>query len=157
VGTVRSTVGDCPSVLVTVRTSVPLLPAPSRAVTVITLTPAERAIDGMVQDDVPDAVPLPPRSLVQVTCVTAMSSEAVPPRAMVPLPVEYVVAAVGVAITIEGIFPSGTMKSRAPLHGPAPAAFDARTDQDARPAARATPGETRQTAPLVVQPACAGV
>jgi hypothetical protein len=31
------------------------------------------------------------------------------------------------------------------------------TDQDARPAIRTTPGDTRHTAPLVAQPACAGV
>jgi hypothetical protein len=38
-----------------------------------------------LHDVVPDAVPLPPRLFVQVTCVTPTLSEALPPKLSVPL------------------------------------------------------------------------
>jgi hypothetical protein len=66
-------------VYVTVMVSVPELPAASRAVTVMTLDPLWRAIPEADHEVVPVAVPLPPRLLVQVTCVTPTLSEAVPP------------------------------------------------------------------------------
>jgi hypothetical protein len=52
---------------VTVKASVPVLPAASRAVTVSTFAPLCRAMPFAVQLVVPLAVPLPPRSLVHVT------------------------------------------------------------------------------------------
>src|SRR3972149_1453692 len=60
--------------------AVPVLPAASRAVTASTFVPAWRAIPLADQDVVPEAVPLPPRSLDQLTWVTPELSAAVPPR-----------------------------------------------------------------------------
>ncbi len=65
----------------TVITSVPVLPAASVAVTVITLSPALREIPLMVHDVVPVAVPDPPvAAFCQVTLATARLSDALPPR-----------------------------------------------------------------------------
>ncbi len=61
------------------RTSVAVLPAASRAVTVSTFAPACSAIPLAVHAVVPAAVPLPPRSLLHETCVTPTASAAVPP------------------------------------------------------------------------------
>ena len=55
---------------VTVSTSVETLPAASRAVTVTLLRPLCSAIAPVFQVVVPAAIPLPPRSFAQVTCVT---------------------------------------------------------------------------------------
>ncbi len=56
------------------------------------------------------------------------------------LETECVALLVGVVIVTTGARPSAIEKSIAPLQGPAPAAFEARTDHEAAPAARATPG-----------------
>ena len=62
-----------------VRVACAGLPAASRAVTVITLTPDCKVIPVTVQFAVPAAVPPPQRSHAQVTCVTPTLSEALPP------------------------------------------------------------------------------
>ena len=111
--------GPCASVFVTVNTSVATLPAASRAVTVIRLVPTTTGTEATDQLAVPVAMPLPPLLFVQVTCVTAASSEAVPASAIVAPAVAKVEAVVGVAIVTVGTFVSGTVKSIAPLHGPA--------------------------------------
>jgi hypothetical protein len=83
VGVVMVTTGSSLS-KVTVRTSVLVLPAPSSAVTVITLTPASSVTDGTDQEVVPVAVPDPPRSLTHLTSATeVIVSEEVPDKAMV--------------------------------------------------------------------------
>ena len=56
-----------------------MLLAASRAVTVSTFAPLCSVIPATDQLVVPLAVPLPPRSLAQVTWVTPTLSEAVPP------------------------------------------------------------------------------
>ena len=63
-----------------VRTAVAAFPAASLAVTVTRLEPDCRASPLMVQLVVPDARPLPPRSLTQVIWVTPTLSDAVPLR-----------------------------------------------------------------------------
>jgi hypothetical protein len=63
--------------------SVPVLPAASRAVTVITLSPGCSEIDEADQEVVPDAVPDPPWLFAQLTWVTPTLSEADPPRVTV--------------------------------------------------------------------------
>ena len=60
--------------------SVLVLPAASRAVTVITLLPDCSVMLLADQDVVPLALPLPPRLFDQLTCVTPTLSEAVPLR-----------------------------------------------------------------------------
>ena len=65
---------------VTVKVSVPMFPAASRAVTVSTLVPAWRVIRLTFQVVVPLAVPLPPRLFTHVTDFTLTLSEAVPLR-----------------------------------------------------------------------------
>jgi hypothetical protein len=65
---------------VTVNVSVAVLPAASRAVTVMTLLPAVRLMLLTDQLVVPLAVPLPPVEFDQVTWVTPTLSLAVPPR-----------------------------------------------------------------------------
>ena len=73
----------------TVRVSEAVLFAASLAVTVMTLSsPQWRGRLEIVQVVVPEAVPLPPRLLVQVTLVTPTSSEALPHRVMVSSSVE---------------------------------------------------------------------
>ena len=57
-----------------------MLLAASRAVTVIIFDPLCTVIPETDQLLVPVAVPLPPRLFVQLTCVTATLSEAVPLR-----------------------------------------------------------------------------
>ncbi len=68
-GDVIETVGGVVSggVRVTTTVAVPLFPAEPVAVTVIALAPLTSRILAMVHDVVPDAVPLPPRPLTQVT------------------------------------------------------------------------------------------
>src|SRR3990172_2154189 len=90
----------------TVSVVVPVFPAASRAVTVSTLVPGWRGIPLADQVAVPLAVPLPPRSFVQVTRVTPMLSVVVPPRPSGLAPVVYVGADVG-----EGIITVGWLAS----------------------------------------------
>jgi hypothetical protein len=63
---------------VTLNVFVPLFPAASDAVTVITFAPSWRTIPGALHVFTPEQVPLPPRSFVQVTFFTPTLSEAVP-------------------------------------------------------------------------------
>jgi hypothetical protein len=63
---------------VTVRTSVPTLPAASRALTVMTFVPICNPMEDAAQLVVPDALPLPPRLLLQLTDDTPTLSDAVP-------------------------------------------------------------------------------
>ena len=63
----------------TVKLAVAVLPAASRAVTVTTFAPNWRAIPLATQLVVPLAVPPPLRSFAQVTCVTPVLSDDVPP------------------------------------------------------------------------------
>ena len=84
-----------------------MLPVASRAVTVSTFWPDCSTMPLAVQLAVPVAVPLPPRSLLQVTCVTPTLSLAVPPSVSGLAPVACVAAAVGVAIAICGAAASG--------------------------------------------------
>src|SRR5690349_3067973 len=118
-----------------------MLPLASRAVKVRMLAPTFSGRAVTIHRVVPPAVPLPPRLFVQVTCVTAASSLALPPTSIVAFVVVTVVV-VGWMRAIVGDFESGTVKSRAPLQGPGPEAFEARTDHDARPAASTTAGAT---------------
>src|SRR5262245_59056181 len=67
-------VGGAESARVTVSTSVAMLPAASRAVTVRMLLPPTSGIGPADHEVVPVAVPLPPRLFVHVTWVTAASS-----------------------------------------------------------------------------------
>ena len=86
----------------TVSTSVPELPAPSCAVTVMTLVPVCQPIAGTLHVVVPDAEPLPPRLFDQLTDVTPTLSDAVPPNdTAVPVDVNAV-PVVGVPIAIDG-------------------------------------------------------
>jgi hypothetical protein len=89
-------------VRVTVRLVVAVFPAPSRAVTVSTFTPVCRVIPLAVQLVVPLAVPLPPRSLTHVTCVTPTASDAVPPSVSVGVLVLKVGFVVGVVMVTVG-------------------------------------------------------
>jgi hypothetical protein len=89
---------------VTVRVAAPVLPAASWAVTVRTLVPGWRGIPLTVQFVVPLAVPLPPRSFVQLTWVTPTLSAAVPARLRGLLFVLYVGAEVGeVMLSVGGV------------------------------------------------------
>ena len=65
-------------VYVIVSVFVDALPSASVAVTVIRFSPSFRVIPALLQLDVPDAVPDPPRELDHATFVTPLSSEAVP-------------------------------------------------------------------------------
>ena len=86
----------------TVSDPVPLLPAASRAVTVITLEPDCSPIPLTDQFVVPVAVPLPPRLLLHVTCVTPTLSDAVPATARGLMFVVNVELEVGVVIATVG-------------------------------------------------------
>ena len=81
--------------------------AASRAVTVMTFDPLRSVTPEIDQLAVPVAVPLPPRSFVQVTCVTPTLSDAVPPRFMEAEAVLYVDPEVGDEIVIAGFVLSG--------------------------------------------------
>ena len=71
---------------VTCNVSVPEFPAPSLAVTVITLSPLDRLILETVQEAVPVAVPFPPLLLLHATLLIPLTlSEALPPRLIVLL------------------------------------------------------------------------
>ena len=80
------TVGALPALYVTVIVSVPELPAPSLAVTVMVLSPLERLMPETVQLAVPFAVPFPPLLLLQVTTLIPLElSDALPPKSIVLL------------------------------------------------------------------------
>ena len=78
-GAVIDTAGGVVSLNVTVKVSVAVLPAASRAVTVSPFAPGCRTIPLAVQLVVPVAVPLPPALFTHVTWVTPTLSDAVPP------------------------------------------------------------------------------
>src|SRR4051812_23821075 len=61
----------------------------------MTLTPMASGTAEMLHALVPVAEPLPPRLFVQVTCVTAASSDAVPLRARLALVVDQTMPVVG--------------------------------------------------------------
>ena len=86
----------------TVNTSVPTLPAPSVAVTVMTFDPVCSPIEDTLHVVVPDAVPLPPLLFAQLTDATPTLSAAVPPICRVELDDVKDVPVVGVAIEIVG-------------------------------------------------------
>jgi hypothetical protein len=106
VGDVMLTVGRVVSETVVVRVAVSVavavFPAASRAVTVTTFVPASSGIPAALQLAVPVAVPLPPRSLTHVTCVTPTLSDAVPPTVIVVAVVVTVPVVVGVVMAIVG-------------------------------------------------------
>src|SRR5512138_739848 len=101
VGVVMVTLGGVGS-YVTVKLSVPVFPAASRAVTVSTLLPDCNAIPLTDQLVVPVAVPLPPRLLLHVTCVTPTLSAAVPPSVIGLVVAVYVVPVVGLVMLTLG-------------------------------------------------------
>ena len=79
----------------------------SRAVTVITLTPDSSVIELTDQLVVPLALPLLPRSLDQLTCVTPTLSEAVPLNASVDAVTASVAFDVGPVMVTAGFVVSG--------------------------------------------------
>src|SRR4030095_4383971 len=101
-GPVTATVGGVVSLRLTVRVACLVLPAASRAVTVMMLVPACSAIAPADQLVVPAAVPLLPRLFVHVTCVTPTLSEAVPPSASEGPVATNVEAEVGAVMAIDG-------------------------------------------------------
>jgi hypothetical protein len=106
VGVVIVHVGAVPS-YVTVIVSAAALPTASRARTVMTLSPAASATPTTLQLVVPLAVPdAPVAAFVHVTCVTAMLSEAVPPRFTMEKELAYDGDAVGEVIAHVGAVPS---------------------------------------------------
>ena len=75
-----------PVLYVTCNVSVPEFPAPSLAVTVITLSPLDKLILETVQEAVPVAVPFPPLLLLHATLLIPLElSDALPPRLIVLL------------------------------------------------------------------------
>ncbi len=71
---------------VTCSVSVPEFPAPSLAVTVITLSPLDRLTPEIVQETVPVAVPLPPLLLLHAILLMPLElSDALPPMLIVLL------------------------------------------------------------------------
>ena len=149
VGDVIATVGAVVSVKVTVRIAVPVLPAASRAVTVRTFAPGCREIPLADQLVVPVAVPLPPRSLDQVTWVTPTSSEAVPPRVTELLFVPYAALVVGAVMATVGAVVSVkvTVRVAVPV---LPAASRAVTVKTFAPGWRATPVADQVVVPVAV-------
>src|SRR4030065_360603 len=82
--------------------AVEVLPSASRAVTATMLLPDFSAMVFMDQEPVLEVVPLPPRLLAQVTCVTPTLSDAVPPRLIEAVVLEYEDAVVGLFIATTG-------------------------------------------------------
>ena len=75
-----------PVLYVTVIVSVPVLLAPSVAVTVMILSPLDKLALGTVQEAVPVAVPFPPLLLLHATLLMPLTlSDALPPRLIVLL------------------------------------------------------------------------
>jgi hypothetical protein len=113
VGVAIDTIGVMASVVVvervTVIDAVPVLPAASRAVIVMTFAPVTSGIPAALQLVVPVAVPLPPRSLDHVTWVTPTLSAAEPLKRIVDA--VMVVPVVGVAIDTVGrvVSPAGAV------------------------------------------------
>jgi hypothetical protein len=101
VGDVIVTVGGVLS-NVTVRTSWPIFPAASEALTVNTLAPANRLMLLQVQFVVPVQVAPAVRSLVHVTCATPTLSEAEPVSVIGVVLVANVAFVVGVRIVSVG-------------------------------------------------------
>ena len=97
------TLGVLPALYVTVIVSVPELPAPSLAVTVMVLSPLERLMPEIVQLAVPVTVPFPPLLLLHVTLLMPLTlSDALPPRLIVLLVAVYVELDVGLDIVTVG-------------------------------------------------------
>jgi hypothetical protein len=71
--------------------------------------PADKGIPLTDQLVVPAARPLPPRSVVQLTCVTPTLSDAFPPRLMVLVEAVKVEPEVGVIMMIAGGVGSGVL------------------------------------------------
>jgi hypothetical protein len=94
---------------VTVKMSVPTFPAASRALTVMTFEPTCNPMDDAAQLVVPDALPPPPRLLLQLTDETPTLSEALPPIEIVAPDVVKLAAAVGDAIEIAGAVESAVV------------------------------------------------
>ena len=84
-----------------------VFPAASRAVNVNRFEPVDNAMLPLDHSVVPLAFPLPPRLFVQLTSVTAMLSEADPPKVIVDAVVVIVELAVGVRIEMLGRVISG--------------------------------------------------
>jgi hypothetical protein len=137
----------------------PLLPAPSRAVTVMTLVPGARAMDEIVQRRRARRRAAHRRGrCVQVTCVTATSSVAVPAQGDGrDCPSNRSPRRWASQITIEGSLPVGHREVEGTAPRPGSSRVRCADRPGRRPAARTTPGDTRHTAPFVAQPACAGV
>jgi len=95
-----------------VSESVLVLFAASRAVTVMTFAPLCSVTPVMLQLVVPVAVPLPPRSLLQLTCVTPTASAAVPLTLSVAELLVYVVDVVGAVMEMVGavVSPAATFQ-----------------------------------------------
>ena len=92
-----------PVLYVTCNVSVPELPAPSLAVTVITLSPLDKIILETVQLAVPVAVPFPPLSLLHDTLLMPLTlSDALPPRLIALLVDVYVEFGVGLDMVTVG-------------------------------------------------------
>jgi hypothetical protein len=137
VGNVMAHTGAVTS-YVTVIVSAPTFPAASRARAVIALSPTASAIPGTFQLVVPLPAPEDPvAAFVQLTCVTPMLSEELPPRSTVPDEAAYVAPDVGNVIVHVGDAPSYvTVRTSVPTF---PAASLARTVMTLFPAARAIP------------------
>src|SRR4030067_2798989 len=82
--------------------AVEVLPSASRAVPATMLLPDFSAMLFMDQEPVLEVIPLPPRLLAQVTCVTPTLSDAVPPRLIEAVVLEYEDAVVGLFIATTG-------------------------------------------------------
>ena len=92
-----------PVLYVTCSVSVPEFPAPSFAVTVMTLSPLDKDMLETVQLAVPVAVPFPPLLLLHVTVPMPLElSDALPPRLIVLVVVVYVELDVGLDIVTVG-------------------------------------------------------
>jgi hypothetical protein len=128
---------------VTVSVELAVLFAASRATTVITVAPIPNGTPAIDHAVVPVATPLAPRSVDQLTCVTATSSLADPLTVRGVALVVYVPLLTGEAIATAGAVVSGgigTVNAIAALHGPTPDAFDARIHHTAAPDASVTAG-----------------
>ena len=84
------------------------LPVTLRAVTVTRVTPVVKVSPGIVQLLAPVAMPLAPRSVVQVTCVTPALSKAVPLKLIGLLVVVKVAPEVGEVMMTAGTPPVNT-------------------------------------------------
>ena len=134
------------------------LPAASRALTITLFVPTCSGTDAD-HALVPDAVPLPPRSLNHVTEDTPTLSFEVPDTVTVGDVVVNDAADVGEVIAIVGAVLSagcGTENVVGALHAVVPLDVMVCTCQVAVPGARATPGDTWHVPP-VPQPALAAV